>query len=109
DPLTAINSTATMPRPTRGGTAMRRREFITVLGGAATWPLAARAQQPAMPIIGYLDSRSPETVENRLRGFRQGLKDVGYIEGENVTILSGGQTIGWSGYRCWLLNSSAVR
>src|SRR5215470_6321437 len=76
-----------MPRPTRGGTAMRRREFITVLGGAATWPLAARAQQPATPIIGYLDSRSPEAVENRLRGLRQGLKDAGYIEGENVTIL----------------------
>ena len=68
---------------------MRRREFITVLGGAAAWhwPLAARAQQPAIPIIGYLDSRSPEAVENRLRGFRQGLKDAGYIEGENVTIL----------------------
>src|SRR5947207_13994092 len=57
---------------------MKRREFITVLGGAVTWPLAARAQQPAIPIIGYLDSRSPEAVENRLRGFRQGLKDAGY-------------------------------
>jgi putative tryptophan/tyrosine transport system substrate-binding protein len=67
---------------------MRRREFITLLGGAATaWPLAAPAQQPVMPIIGYLDSRSPEAVENRLRGFRQGLKDAGYIEGESVTIL----------------------
>jgi ABC-type uncharacterized transport system substrate-binding protein len=67
---------------------MRRREFIKLLGGAAAnWPLVARAQQPAMPIIGYLDSRSPEAVENRLRGFRQGLKEAGYIEGENITIV----------------------
>jgi putative ABC transport system substrate-binding protein len=67
---------------------MRRREFIKLLGGTATaWPLAARAQQPAIPVIGYLDSRSPEAVENRLRGFRQGLKEAGYIEGENLNIL----------------------
>ena len=67
---------------------MRRREFIKLLGGTATaWPLAARAEQPAIPVIGYLDSRSPGVVENRLRGFQQGLKEAGYIEGENVTIL----------------------
>ena len=66
---------------------MRRREFITLLGGATAWPLAALAQQPAIPVIGYLDSRSPEAVQNRLRGFHQGLKEAGYIEGENVTIL----------------------
>jgi len=67
---------------------MRRREFIKLLGGTATaWPLAARAEQPAIPVIGLLDSRYPGAVENRLRGFHQGLKEAGYIEGENVTIL----------------------
>ena len=65
---------------------MRRRDFITLLGGgAAGWPLAARAQQPT-PVIGYLDSRSPEAVANRLRGLRQGLKESGYIENENLAI-----------------------
>jgi putative tryptophan/tyrosine transport system substrate-binding protein len=67
---------------------MRRRTFITLFGGATVaWPLAARAQQPVMPVIGYLDSRSPEGVADRLRGFRQGLKESGYVENENVTIV----------------------
>src|SRR5258707_8992456 len=66
---------------------MRRREFITLLGGAAVaWPQAMQAQQPAMPVIGLLDSRSPDALMDRLRGFRQGLKDTGYVEGENVAI-----------------------
>ena len=66
---------------------MRRREFIAAFGGAAAWPLAAHAQQqPALPVVGFLDSRSPDAMTSRLAAFRQGLKDGGFAEGENIKI-----------------------
>jgi hypothetical protein len=63
-----------------------RRELITLLGAAATWPLTARAQQPAMPVIGLLGTTPLGNNETRLRAFRQGLKEIGYVEGENVAL-----------------------
>ena len=66
---------------------MKRRGLLTLLGGGAAWPLAAHAQQAAMPGIGFLHSQSPDTNADRLRGFHRGLKDSGYVEGENLTIV----------------------
>jgi putative ABC transport system substrate-binding protein len=73
---------------------VKRRDFIALVSGTAAWPLAARAQQPAMPVIGFLDSRTQETTLDRLRGFHRGLKDSGFVEGENTAVIyrwAGGQ------------------
>jgi len=70
-----------------------RRELISLIGGAALWPLAARAQQPAMPVVGFLSAVSPDGYSERLRGFRQGLKDTGYDFSEQTVWIDSRETV----------------
>jgi putative tryptophan/tyrosine transport system substrate-binding protein len=79
-------SSDSLVRHVRWGARVRRREFIGLLGSATAWPLAARAQQPTVPVIGYLDTASVSTTAHFIAEFRRGLKDAGYVEGQNVAV-----------------------
>src|SRR5215831_10383303 len=81
-----LSNAAFLPRPRRRGDRVKRREFITLLGSAAAWPLAAHAQQPALPVIGLLTTRGSGDTPHLLAAVRQGLKDTGFAEGQNVAI-----------------------
>ena len=80
---------------------IRRREFIAGLGGAAAWPVVARAQQPAVPVIGFLDFGAPETTN--MAAFRSGLSDTGFSEGRNLRSNIASLTATVTGFRNWLL------
>ena len=83
---------------------MRRREFITILGGAAVvWPLAASAQQTAMPVVGFVNSASAKNYTTLLAAFLKGLRETGYIDGQNVAIEYRGRRVELIGCRQWWL------
>ena len=78
--------------------------FIAGSGGAAAWPIVGRAQQPVMPVIGFLHDQSPDFFADGMRGFHQGLKDTGYVEGENVAVEYRGPKINLIDFQRWPLN-----
>jgi putative ABC transport system substrate-binding protein len=81
---------------------VRRREFITLLGSAATWPLAVGVQQPAMPVIGFLSSASLDAAwASFVAGFRRGLNETGFIDGQNMSIAIAGQRVSMTGCQDW--------
>jgi putative tryptophan/tyrosine transport system substrate-binding protein len=80
---------------------VNRREFIVGLAGTLAWPVVAQAQQPRMPVIGYLSARSLDTDQPMLRALRQGLGEVGYVEGQNLAIESRLPTLNLIDYRRW--------
>src|SRR5262249_1904758 len=83
----ALVSRGKRTRPYRRGDRLKRREFITLLGGAvAAWPLAARAQQPGVPIVGFVTTRPAEASVRQAAAFRKGLNETGYVEGQNLMI-----------------------